>query len=291
MQFSLRARTLAPVFGGVAALALAACSGGSGGVLGPISNFGPGGNSAQVRFINGSPDAGPVQIFIDNQQQFCTSGNTGSACSVSYGQATTYAVKLNAGSHAIVLRDASGNSISIPNAAISVNSGFRYSLELAGELHPSYSSTPTLQLLTTTEQPFNTPGGGAAANIHYAAPYVQSTNPGSVQFGFFNNNAAATNSIGQPVALGAETTPQGLPGTALNSPITFYAISPTSGITGTPSQFSTKCSTNVLPCDTGNLSLYLVDGPAASTSPVTSLPAGVNAGTKAFFIGAFDQNG
>lgn len=291
MHFSLRARSVAPALAGLAALALTACGGGSGGVLGPISSFGPGGNSAQVRFVNGSPDAGPVQIFIDNQQQFCSSGSTGSSCTVAYGQATTYAVNLNAGNHAIVLRDANGNQIAIPSAALAVNGGFRYSLELAGELHPSYGSTPTLQLLTTAEQPFNTPGGGAAVNFHYAAPFVQSTNPGSIQFGYFNNNTAASNPLGQPVALSAETTPQGLPSTALNAPIAFYAVSPASGMTGTPSQFSTQCSSNALPCDTGNLSLYLVDGPAASTSPVTALPAGVNASTKAFFIGTFDKNG
>ena len=292
MQYlSLRARALAPALAGLAALALTACNGNSGGVLGPISNFGPGGNNAQVRFVNGSPDSGRVEIFIDNQQQFCTGGSTGSACTISYGQATTYAVKLNPGSHAIMLRDANGNQITIPNASVSVNGGFRYSLELAGEVHPSYGSTPTLQLLTTAEQPFNTPGGGAAVNFHYAAPFVQSTNAGSIQFGYFNNNTAASNPLGQPVALGSETTPQGLPGTELNAPITFYAASPTSGMTGTPGQFSTQCSSNALPCDTGNLSLYLVDGPAASTSPVTTLPAGVNASTKAFFIGAFDQNG
>lgn len=291
MHSLFRARTIAPALTGLAALALTACSGGGGGVLGPISNFGPGGNSAQVRFVNGSPDAGPVQIFIDNQQQFCTNGNTGSACSVSYGHATTYAVNLNAGNHAIVLRDANGNQITLPAASIAVNGGFKYSLELAGEVHPSYSSTPTLQLLTTTEQPFNTPGGGAALNFHYAAPYVQSTNPGAVQFGYFNNNVPAANAVGSPVNLGAETTPQGIT-SGLNTPFTFYAISPTSGITATPNQFSSQCSSNALPCDTGNLSLYLVDGPAASTQPTaTTLPNGVNASTKAFFVGVFDQNG
>jgi hypothetical protein len=229
---------------------------------------------------------------MDNQQQFCTGGNTGTGCSVGYGQATAYAVNLNPGNHAIILKDANGNQVTIPSSNIGVNSGFKYSIILTGELHPSYSSSPTLQIVTTTEQPYNTPSGGAAVNVHYASPYVQATNPGSVQFGYTLNNTATANTLGQPIGFGTETTPQGLPNTALNAPISFFAISPTSGITATPNAFSTKCSTNTFPCDTGNLSLYLVDGPAASTSPVAGpYPSGVSASTHAFFIGAFDNNG
>jgi hypothetical protein len=291
MHLRFTPRYLGFALAALAAIGLSACNGGGSGVLGPITGFGPGGNSAQVRFVNGSPDAGPVQIFIDNQQQFCTSGSSGNSCTVAYGQATSYAVNLNAGSHAIVIKDSSGNQITLPSANLAVNSGFRYSVILAGEIHPSYGSSPTLQLVTTTEQPFNTPSGGAAANFHYAAPYVQSANGGPVQFGFFTANNPGGATLGQPVAFGTESTPQGIPSTGLNSAITFYAVNPSSGFTGTPSQFSSKCSTNSLPCDTGNASLYLVDGPAASTSPVSTLPAGVSASTHAFFIGAFDNNG
>lgn len=279
---------IAAVFGSL----LTACNGGGSSVLGPISNLGPGGNNAQVRFVNGSPDAGPVQVFIDNQQQFCSGTTAASSCTISYGQTTSYAVNLSAGNHAIVLKDASGTQISIPSGTLALNSGFRYSVVLAGEVHPSYAGSPTLQIVTMTEQPFNTPGGGAAVNAHYAAPYVQQTNPGPLQFGFSTAAAASGTPLGQTVSFGAETTPQGLPGSALNTPITFYAISTASGITGTPGQFSTQCSSNALPCDTGNLSLYLIDGPAASSAPVAGpYPAGVTSSTKAFFTGAFDKNG
>lgn len=277
---------------GVIALAggLAGCSSGSSGnPLGPIGGLGPGGNNASVRFVNGSPDAGPVQIFIDNQQQFCTSGSTGSSCSVAYGQVTTYAVNLGAGQHAIVLKDQNGNSMTIPSGSLSVNGGGRYSIVLTGELHPSYGGgTPNLTLTTFTDQPFNTPSGGAAVNFHYASPYMASTNASPLQFGYFiNNNTSAATPLGQTVSFGAETTPQGLPSSALNVPIAFYAGSAT-GPTVTPSQInSTSCASNAMPCATGNLSLYLIDGPAASTSPTTP-PSGVNASATSLFAGTFD---
>lgn len=275
---------------GVIALAggLAGC-GGSGNSLGPISGLGPGGNNAQIRFVHGSPDAGPIQIFIDNQQQFCPSGTSGSSCSISYGQVTTYAVNLGAGQHAIVLKDQNGNSITIPSGTISVNGGGRYSVVLTGELHPSYAGAPNLTVTAFTDQPFNTPSGGAAVNFHDASAYMAAKNPAPLQFGYFtNNNTSTATPLGQTVTFGSETTPQGITNTAaLNVPITFYAGTPT-GTTITPSQIdSSKCSSNALPCSTGNLSLYLIDGPAASTSP-TSVPSGMSATATTVFAGTFD---
>lgn len=274
---------------GVLALAggLAGCNGSSNNVLGPITGSGPGTSNAQVRFVNGSPDAGPVQVYIDNQQQFCSSGGTGSSCAVSYGQVTTYAVNLKAGQHAIVLKDQNGNTIAIPAGTVSVNNGFRYSIVLTGELHPAAGS-PDLGVTTFTDQPFNTPSGGAAVNFHYASPATAAANPSPIQFGYYINNTPSTSAaLGQTVSLGAETTPQGIPSSALNVPIAFYAGSAT-GTTVTPGQIdSAKCASNALPCSTGNLSLYLIDGPAASTSP-TGIPTGVNASATSMFVGAFD---
>lgn len=294
MRFSnyLRAPARLTAIAGIAALglSLSACNGSSN-ALGPISNFGPGGNKAQVRFVNASPDAGPVQVFIDNQQQFCSSGATGSSCAVSYGQATAYNVNLGAGSHAIILRDGSGNQITIPSfsGSLSVNSGFHYSVVLAGELHPSYAASPNLTVTTITEQPFT---GSPQVNFNQASLYVQSLNGSSgVQFGYYTGTTPASNPLGQPAVFGTATNPQSLPSSAQNTPITFYAQSPTSGFTAQPSVAdATNCSTNSLPCPntSGHLSLYLIDGPAASTSPTTP-PTGISASAKAAFIGAFDQ--
>ncbi len=283
---AVRLALVAGVF--MLAAALTGCNGSGSNVLGPIGSFGPGSNTAQVRFVNGSPDAGPVQVFIDNQQQFCTGGATGTGCAVSYGQVTTYAVNLSAGQHAIVLKDQNRNAITIPSGTVSVNNGFRYSLVLTGEVHPSYGGSPNLGVTSFTDQPFNTPGGGAAVNFHYASPYMAATNAGPLQFGYFlNNNASAATPVGQTVAFGSETTPQGLPSSALNVPVTFYAGSAT-GTTVTPSQIdASKCASNAMPCSTGNLSLYLIDGPAASTSPVAP-PSSIPASAHSVFVGTFD---
>jgi hypothetical protein len=293
MRYSYYVRPAAryAVIAGIAALGLtlSACNGSSN-ALGPISSFGPGGNSAQVRFVNASPDAGPVQVFIDNQQQFCTNGATGSACAVNYGQMTAYNVKLNAGSHAIILKDGSGNQIAVPgfSGSVSVNAGSSYAIVLAGELHPSYTASPNLTVTTITEQPYS---ASPQINFNQASLYVQSLNGSSgVQFGYYNGPTPSSNALGTPAVFGTATNPQTLPAAAQNAPITFYAMSPTTGFTGTPSiADTTNCSTNSLPCSntSGHLELYLIDGPAASTAP-TGIPAGINPSAKATFIGVFD---
>jgi hypothetical protein len=277
---------------GVALLAggLAGCGGGgAGNILGPIGGLGPGSNAAQVRFVNGSPDAGAVQVFIDNQQQFCSGGATGTGCAVPYGSITTYAVNLNAGQHAITLKGPNGTSITIPSGVLSLNGGGKYSLVLTGEMHPSYTATPNIAITTFTDQPFNTPSGGAAVNFHYASPAMAALLPGPTEFGYFlSNNTSAAFQLGQTLTFGGETTPQGLPSTALNAPITFFAGNAATGTTITPSQIdSAGCASNAMPCNTGNLSLYLIDGPAASTAPVTP-PSGISASAKSVFVGAFD---
>lgn len=282
LTLSRLCRQLVPAAAVASAVALAACGGGTG-----SSPFSPNSGKASVRFVNGSPDAGSIEVFIDNQQQFCSNGASGSGCALSYGTITTYAVNLSAGAHAVILRDSSGTQINVPNfsGSLSVNNGSKYSLILAGELHPSYTSSPTLTVATVNEQPFT---GGAAVNFHQASPYVQHLNgSGGVQFGYYTGSTPSTNALGQPAAFGSATNPQVLPSGAQNVPITFYAVSPTSGFTATPSQISTSCSSNAMPCSTGNLSLYLIDGPAATTSP-TGIPANLNTGANALFIGTFD---
>lgn len=294
----MRRRLIFPAIGIIAGFSLAACSGGSNSVLGPINSFGPGSSNAQVRFVNGSPDSGPVQVFIDNTQQFCTNGTTGNSCTLAYGAVTSYAVNLSAGNHAVVLRDANGNQISLPSGQLSVNSGFRYTLALTGEMHPS-STGSALGLVTIQEQPFNTPSGGAAVNFNNASPAATTAAGGSVQFGYFmNSNASATTNVGQPVPLGGESNPSlgGLPAASLNAPLTFFAGAGSSGtINATPSQIdATDCGSNSLPCanNNDNLSLYLIDGPADSTTPgAAPYPGGAGSASTATFVGVFDPNG
>lgn len=262
---------------------LAGCNSSGNGILGPITT----GNQAKVIFVNGSPDAGPVQVVIDNTEQFCSNGNTGAACAVSYGQITsTGAVLVNAGSHTITLKNSSGATVSVSTTSFSVNGGSTYSIVLTGELHPSYTASSNLALTTFTDQPFTS---SPAVDFFNASPFAASTNSGGTQFGYYNGTTAAANPLGSPAAFGSATTPQSIPTAAQNTQITFYAVSPASGITAGPSiADATNCAGNQLPCSntTNHLNMYLVDGPAASTSPTTP-PANIGASADAAFIGTF----
>ena len=67
-----------------AVISLAACNGGGGSVLG--SNVA--GTQAQVRFVNGSPDAGTVDVYLTATG--ATRSTTPSAASIAYGEASAF---------------------------------------------------------------------------------------------------------------------------------------------------------------------------------------------------------
>ena len=280
-------RALARVLGlgasAMIAITLTAC-GGSGALGSSTPNFS---NNAKVRFVNASPDAGSVDVFIDNQRQFCSSGQT--TCPVAYATATGFAFSGQAGQHAIAIYPA-GNDSGTPlfTGNFSVNSGYRYTVALEGEQHPAAGGTALTVATIPMTNNYNTPSGGGAVQFVNVAPGYSAANGGSIGFGFTAaGNTGGTMLTTSAVASNVTSGPIGLPSTALNTALTFYANSATSGITTQPSAFSTQCSTNSFPCDTGNLTLYLIDGSAYSTSPQT----GGTGSSQATFAGMFDTNG
>lgn len=286
MQNHRRTLTRFLGFGAAAAAitALTAC-GGSGGVLG--SNTPVITNNAKVRFVNASPDAGSVDVFIDNQRQYCSNGQT--ACPVAYATATGFSFSGQAGQHAIAVYPA-GNDSGTPlyTGNFSVNSGYRYTIALEGEQHPASGGTPLTLATVQMTNNYSTPAGGAAVQFVNVAPGYSAANGGSVTFGYTSSaNAGGTALTTSAIGLNATSGPIGIPSTALNTAITFYANNATSGITTQPSAWSTQCATNSFPCDTGNLTLYLVDGSTYSSSPNT----GSSASAQANFAGMFDTNG
>jgi len=172
-------------------------------------------------------------------------------------------------------------------ASVGVNGQQYVSAILVGENHPSTASNP-INLITINDQTFSTTSGQAAVNFHNASDALNTTE----QFGFYPLSSGPSGTLGNAVAFAAETAPQGIPsGVAGSVAIGLYAGTST-GITTTPAAISTACSTNVMPCDSGNLSLYLIDGPAASTQPVAGpYPQGITASEKAAFVGIFDATG
>ena len=263
---------------GLLALTLAGCGGG--GSSNPISNP----NNGYFRFVNGSADAGAVDIYID--------GNKVNTTAVAYGGITAYN-KFTAGSHTIIL-NAAGTTTAITGVSStgltqSVNGGQYVSLVLTGEHNP-VSPSDTLNVLAFNDTPFNTPSGGAAIDVRNAAAGTS----GNTQFGYYYINTPSSSfSINSAIPSGGSTQPFGFPPAALSASIAvgFFANSDT-GITITPSQISTSCGANTLPCDAGNFSLYFIDGPAASTSPSAGpYPDNITASSTAGFVGIVDANG
>jgi hypothetical protein len=265
------------------ALALAGCNGGSSSVPG----FGT--TNGYFRFVNASADAGPVDIYVDGQH--ITGPGTNGV--IPYGGITAFN-KFSVGSHQIVV-NAGGTQTAltgIPAQALtqSLNGNSYETIALVGEVHPTVSSD-TLNLILFNDTLFSTSSGGMAVNFHNAAPAVPNQ---PVQFGYYYiNTPTTTATLGSPVPVGGLTQPTGVPSSALNANIQvgFYGGSPTA-YTITPSQIDpTGCAANTLPCNSGSLNLYLIDGPAASTSPTAGpYPAGITASSMAGFVGIFDAN-
>jgi hypothetical protein len=259
-------------------LLLSACNGGSSSVPG----LGGTSNNGKFRFVNGSADAGSIDVYVDSQK----------LQTLSYGQMTNY-TSFSSGSHTVALDAAGTQNAIVPNQSFSVNGGAHTSLVLAGEVHP-VSGAPTITVIPFNDSLYSTPGGGAAADFHNAAP-AAATIASSVAFGYFPQNSPSSNQqLGQPQGVGGATQPQGLPTTAIApTVIGFYAISPgAGGFTLLPNAVDPSgCSQNTMPCNSGNLSMYLIDGPAATTQPVAGpYPQGITASSKAALVGQFDAN-
>jgi hypothetical protein len=261
---------------------LAACNGAANNVIGGITN------NAYVRVLHGSPDAGSLDIAIDSASNLIKTGDV-------YGNLTAYQ-QVKAGSHTLYIfanGQDTGSGI-VPPITFSVNGGSDTTVVLSGEMHPSYQTAANFGATTFAEQPFSVPSAGAGVVFHNAAPFAAAAlglNASSVQFGYSLNSAPANNNLGNPQSLGGFTSIQsaGLPTSALNTPITFYGVNDAT-VTVTPGQISSACTNNQVPCTAPGLSLYLVDGPAASLTP--NVPTGYWAPTaKAVFFGAFDRDG
>lgn len=257
---------------------LSACNGGSSAVPG----FGGSSNNGKFRFVNGSADAGTVDVYVDSQK----------VTTLTYGQISTY-TSFSAGSHTIAF-DATGTQNAVtPQQTIGVNGGAHTSLVLSGESHPA-SGAANLTIQQFADSLYSTPGAGAAVDFHNSSPAASALSA-NVQFGFYPlSSPSSTQAVGQPQGFGGTTQPQGLPPTALTpTAIGFYAISSgSSGFTLQPNAVDPSgCAQNTMPCNSGNLSLYLIDGPAASTTPVAGpYPQGITATMKAALIGQFDAN-
>jgi hypothetical protein len=267
---------------GVAGVALAGCGGSS-----PTNPINPNTGKGYFRFVNGSADSGAVDVYINN-----TKINTSP---VGYGGMTAY-YGFGPGAFTISV-DATGTSTPIAGIASSslkqsVNGGQYVSLVLVGEQHPTVSSD-TPNLLAFDDATYSTPTNGFAINFHNAAVIT-----GTSATQLTAASATTTQSVGNSVVVGNETGPTGIQSSLVgtNATVTFTATpanTSVAAVSATPSDFdSSGCAANTLPCNSGNLSLYFIDGPAASSSPSAGpYPNGITASQVATFTGIFDANG
>lgn len=259
----------------VAAMALSACNGTS-----SSSPFFPS-NSSYTRVVNGSPDAGSVDVLVDG---------TTIQSNLAYGTMSSYS-KLGVGSHTMhVYRSGNDAGKPLASANFSLNGGQDTTVVLTGERRPAYGGNSNVALQVFNEQPYNTPGGGAAVNFHNASQIAGThLHMTHVQFGYSLTGTPSNNALGTPQSYGGATGPVGLPSNALNVAIAFYARRHNSGYTITPGDAMSGCTG--MPCNgQSNLSLYFIDGPGASRSPST-YPSYFPPKSKADFVGVFDANG
>ncbi|HTU70441.1 MAG TPA: DUF4397 domain-containing protein [Candidatus Baltobacteraceae bacterium] len=267
----------------ILAITLAGCGGGSVG-----NSLGLNNNHGYFRFVNGSADSGSVDVYVDGNK-INTNGP------VAYGEMTGYE-QVGVGSHTIAV-DASGTQTAIagiPTASLTqgVNGGSYVSLVLVGEQHPTVV-TDTPNIVAYVDTPYSTPSGGFAVNFHNAAPV---TGTGTTTFGI--TSATGTQQLGAALNVGGVSQPVGIPSTFISpSETVSFTATPSNttiaAVSLTPSQIDASgCAANTLPCNSGNLSLYFIDGPAASTAASAGpYPDGITASQTATFAGLFDANG
>jgi hypothetical protein len=126
------------------------------------------------------------------------------------------------------------------------------------------------------------------------SPYVAALSPTGVQF--IVSGSGTESSLGSVVTIpGNSTGPITLPSTATGVSIQFYGPTSPTIPTLSPIQIDPTNTANKMPNGAldVNATLYMIDGPAASTTPQVpaQLPIGFTANTTAGFVGVFDPNG
>lgn len=145
--------------------------------------------SAQVRAVHGSPDAGPVDIYV--YPQGSTIPSAPALSNVSYPAVSPY-LSIPAGSYTVSVfaHGAASSGTPVATENVSTNAGTQYSIAVAGEV-----GNKTLQFVNFVE-PVET-AGQSALIVHHASPLVQSiVNP--VGVGYYDPGAPPSTSPPSP---------------------------------------------------------------------------------------------
>jgi hypothetical protein len=254
MKFS---RALVAIFALPVALSLPACGGGASGVanaLGSHSNF---------RFVNGSPDAGTVDIYYVPTGSAKNSSPSYSAAT--YGRITDFMTEPAAAAQ--VFFYPTGTTTAPLNASCSIptnQSGQNYTVVLAGQV-----GNGTLQCVIFQDGLYSAPG---QYRVHHASPAAAAAGLGTIGFGV---TAAAS-----PVYTQVSTT--SFPNTGNTVATSFLTINVSPAVTAnTATTFDVGASTQTGSSATTVLSLnasQLVT-PASNNQPDTGDTLPSSAGT------------
>ena len=158
---------------------LAACGGGSSGPSTVLSQ------TAQLRVINGSPDAGTIDIHLGNNTGGTFAGGTG----LVYGQITAFQ------NEPTVVQTIVATTAGQTNTIVSCNlpqlqNNQRYTVVVAGKI-ANGGGTPTgTQCQFFQEIPFTTPTGQASVSVHHASPAAAAAGAASIAFGGYTPGQA-----------------------------------------------------------------------------------------------------
>lgn len=255
---------------------LAACGGGSSGSSTVLSQ------TAQLRFINGSPDAGSLDIHLGTN----TGGTFAGGAGLAYGTITAFQNEPTT-SLAIVATTAGQTNTIVSCNVPQLQNNIRYTVVIAGKV-ANGGGTPTgTQCQFFAEPNFTTPTGQASVTLHHASPAAAAAGATTLVFGNYTPNqtnytpygssatatfvssggATATgtpiNVIVQAVTTGSGTgiyvAPQSSPSTSLAT------ILPSQAQTGNAGASGAADTGNFLPYQSLiNFDVYAIDGQGAS---------------------------
>ena len=170
---------------------LAACGGGSSGSSTVLSQ------TAQLRIINGSPDAGPIDIHLGNN----TGGTFAGGTSLGYGQITAFQNEPTVSQTIVATAAGQTNTVVACNLP-QLQNNQRYTVVVAGKVANGGGTATGTQCQFFQESPFTTPTGQASVTMHHASPAAAAAGATSIVFGGytpgqtnyqpFGSNAVAT---------------------------------------------------------------------------------------------------
>ena len=256
---------------------LAACGGGSSGSSTVLSQ------TAQLRIINGSPDAGTIDIHLGNN----TGGTFAGGTSLLYGQITAFQNEPTVSQTIVATTAGQTNTIVACNLP-QLQNNQRYTVVIAGKVANGGGTATGTQCQFFQESPFTTPAGQASVSVHHASPAAAAAGAASIAFGSYtpgqgNYQVFSSSALATYASISGGATAQGttvnivIPGATTGSGIGIYVapqssptipkatITPSLAQTGNSGSSGAGDTSNFLPYQTLiNFDVYAIDGQGAN---------------------------